>query len=117
MLQKDLISVSLVPGVGVEGDDLVTLPMAPSGTEELLLLYIYGFMDLIITCIFILPANDFKGHGVPVISVVLEGGANTVRAVLEYVTDNPPVPVVVCDGSGRAADLLAFAHKYTLDDG
>ena len=66
-------------------------------------------------CIF--TANDFKGHGVPVISVVLEGGANTVRAVLEYVTDNPPVPVVICDGSGRAADLLAFAHKYTLDDG
>ncbi|XP_076465905.1 transient receptor potential cation channel subfamily M member 1-like [Babylonia areolata] len=61
--------------------------------------------------------NEFKGRGVPVISVVLEGGANTVRAVLEYVTDNPPVPVVVCDGSGRAADLLAFAHKYTLEDG
>ncbi|XP_070203392.1 transient receptor potential cation channel subfamily M member 3-like [Littorina saxatilis] len=61
--------------------------------------------------------NDFKGRGVPVICVVLEGGANTVRAVLEYVTDNPPVPVVVCDGSGRAADLLAFAHKYTLEDG
>ncbi|XP_025077050.1 transient receptor potential cation channel subfamily M member 3-like isoform X4 [Pomacea canaliculata] len=61
--------------------------------------------------------NDFKGRGVPVICVVLEGGANTVRAVLEYVTDSPPVPVVVCDGSGRAADLLAFAHKYTLEDG
>jgi hypothetical protein len=25
--------------------------------------------------------------------------------------------VVICDGSGRAADLLAFAHKYTLEDG
>jgi transient receptor potential cation channel subfamily M protein 3 len=22
------------------------------------------------------------------------------------------VPVVVCDGSGRAADLIAFTHKY-----
>ena len=65
----------------------------------------------------IFSADDFKGRGVPVICVVLEGGANTVRAVLEYVTDNPPVPVVICDGSGRAADLLAFAHKYTLDDG
>ncbi|XP_055889921.1 transient receptor potential cation channel subfamily M member 3-like isoform X5 [Biomphalaria glabrata] len=62
-------------------------------------------------------ANDFRGHGVPVICVVLEGGANTIRSVLEYVTDTPPVPVVVCDGSGRAADLLAFAHKYTMDDG
>ncbi|XP_035824942.1 transient receptor potential cation channel subfamily M member 1 isoform X2 [Aplysia californica] len=62
-------------------------------------------------------ANDFRGHGVPVICVVLEGGANTIRSVLEYVTDTPPVPVVVCDGSGRAADLLAFTHKYTMDDG
>ncbi|XP_033750310.1 LOW QUALITY PROTEIN: transient receptor potential cation channel subfamily M member 3-like [Pecten maximus] len=62
-------------------------------------------------------ASGVKGRGVPVICVVLEGGANTIRSVLEYVTDSPPVPVVVCDGSGRAADLLAFTHKYTLEDG
>ncbi|XP_046332894.2 transient receptor potential cation channel subfamily M member 3-like isoform X4 [Haliotis rufescens] len=61
--------------------------------------------------------SGVKGRGVPVICVVLEGGANTIRSVLEYVTDTPPVPVVVCDGSGRAADLLAFTHKYTIDDG
>lgn len=47
----------------------------------------------------------------PVVCLVIEGGTNTVRAVLEYVTDIPPVPVVVCDGSGRAADLIAFVHK------
>lgn len=47
----------------------------------------------------------------PVVCLVIEGGTNTIRAVLEYVTDDPPVPVVVCDGSGRAADLLAFVHK------
>ncbi|KAL3865684.1 hypothetical protein ACJMK2_043048, partial [Sinanodonta woodiana] len=57
-----------------------------------------------------------KGRGVPVICVVLEGGANTIRSVLDYITDTPPVPVVVCDGSGRAADLLAFTHKYSNDD-
>ncbi|XP_041371939.1 transient receptor potential cation channel subfamily M member 3-like isoform X2 [Gigantopelta aegis] len=61
--------------------------------------------------------SGFMGRGVPVICVVLEGGANTIRSVLEYVTDTPPVPVVVCDGSGRAADLLAFTHKYSIDDG
>ncbi|KAH9513283.1 hypothetical protein Btru_034539 [Bulinus truncatus] len=61
--------------------------------------------------------SGFKGHSVPLICVVLEGGVNTIRSVLEYVTDTPPVPVVVRDGSGRAADLLAFAHKYTMDDG
>jgi len=51
------------------------------------------------------------GHGTPLVCLVIEGGTNTIRSVLEYVTDTPPVPVVVCDGTGRAADLLAFAHK------
>ena len=40
---------------------------------------------------------------------------HTIRTVLEYVTDSPPVPVVVVEGSGRAADLIAFAHKYTVE--
>ncbi|XP_075216680.1 transient receptor potential cation channel, subfamily M isoform X1 [Lycorma delicatula] len=53
----------------------------------------------------------------PVVCLVIEGGTNTIRAVLEYVTDTPPVPVVVCDGSGRAADLLAFVHKYASESG
>ncbi|KAG8229410.1 hypothetical protein J437_LFUL000931, partial [Ladona fulva] len=53
----------------------------------------------------------------PVVCLVIEGGTNTIRAVLEYVTDTPPVPVVVCDGSGRAADLLAFTHKYASETG
>ena len=42
---------------------------------------------------------------------------HTIRTVLEYVTDSPPVPVVVCEGSGRAADLIAFTHKYALENG
>ncbi|XP_059081116.1 transient receptor potential cation channel trpm-like isoform X3 [Tigriopus californicus] len=53
----------------------------------------------------------------PLVCLVIEGGTNTIRAVLEYVTDTPPVPVVVCDGTGRAADLIAFAHKYAVEDG
>lgn len=53
----------------------------------------------------------------PVVCLVIEGGMNTIRSVLEYVTDTPPVPVVVCDGSGRAADLIAFVHKYASDSG
>ena len=51
------------------------------------------------------------GFSTPLVCLVIEGGTNTIRAVLEYVTATPPVPVVVCDGTGRAADLLAFAHK------
>lgn len=51
---------------------------------------------------------------IPIVCLVIEGGTNTIRAVLEYVTDEPPVPVVVCDGSGRAADLIAFMCKYVF---
>ena len=57
------------------------------------------------------------GNSTPVVCLVLEGGTNTISTVLECVTDNPPVPVVVCDGSGRAADLIAFTQKYAQDDG
>ncbi|CAN8029440.1 unnamed protein product, partial [Ixodes persulcatus] len=60
--------------------------------------------------------SNVQWCGIPVVCVIVEGGLNTVRTVLEYVTDLPPVPVVVCDGSGRAADLIAFAHRYIPDD-
>ncbi|XP_067127753.1 transient receptor potential cation channel trpm isoform X2 [Centruroides vittatus] len=60
--------------------------------------------------------SNMESGGIPVVCVIVEGGLNTIRTVLEYVTDSPPVPVVICDGSGRAADLLAFAHKYLQDD-
>jgi transient receptor potential cation channel subfamily M protein 3 len=57
------------------------------------------------------------GRSVPVVCVILEGGTCTVRTVLDYVTNIPRVPVVVCDGSGRASDLIAFAHQYIQEDG
>ncbi|KAG8518865.1 Transient receptor potential cation channel subfamily M member 1, partial [Galemys pyrenaicus] len=56
--------------------------------------------------------NTRLGQGVPVVGLVVEGGPNVVSIVLEYLREEPPVPVVVCDGSGRAADILCFAHKY-----
>ncbi|CAF0737337.1 unnamed protein product [Didymodactylos carnosus] len=64
---------------------------------------------------------NIPGHAklsnIPVVCVVVEGGTNTIRMVLENVTNIPSVPVVVCDGSGRAADLIAFTHRYARDDG
>lgn len=57
------------------------------------------------------------GINIPMVCVVLEGGMNTIRAVLEYVTDKPPVPVIVCAGSGRAADLISFAYQNATKDG
>ncbi len=64
-----------------------------------------------------LRGRGAKAHSTPVVCLVMEGGSNTIRTVLECTTDYPPVPVVVIDGSGRAADLLAFTHKYAQDDG
>ncbi|XP_048382682.1 transient receptor potential cation channel subfamily M member 3 isoform X3 [Stegostoma tigrinum] len=57
--------------------------------------------------------NTRIGQGVPVVALIVEGGPNVISIVLEYLRDTPPVPVVVCDGSGRASDILAFAHKYS----
>ena len=51
-------------------------------------------------------------HTIPLVCLIIEGGTNTIQTVLVNVHDKPPVPVVVCDGSGRAADLIAFTHKY-----
>uniref|UniRef100_A0A8C4DRJ7 non-specific serine/threonine protein kinase n=1 Tax=Dicentrarchus labrax TaxID=13489 RepID=A0A8C4DRJ7_DICLA len=55
-------------------------------------------------------------QGVPVVCVVVEGGPAIVSTVLDYVSTVPPVPVFVFEGSGRAADLLAFLHKQTSVD-
>ncbi|VIO96455.1 Uncharacterized protein BM_BM4357 [Brugia malayi] len=54
---------------------------------------------------------------VPVVCVVLEGGTCTIRAILQYLANQPPVPVIVCDGSGRASDLIAFARQHVQENG
>ncbi|KAM6182207.1 transient receptor potential cation channel subfamily M member 6 [Erethizon dorsatum] len=54
-------------------------------------------------------------QGVPVVGLVVEGGPNVILAVWETVKDKEPV--VVCEGTGRAADILAFTHKHLADEG
>nr|CDS28709.2 transient receptor potential cation channel [Hymenolepis microstoma] len=54
---------------------------------------------------------------VPVVGVLIEGGHHTFRRVFDLLTGQNPVPVVICDGSGRAADLLAFMFRYANPDG
>lgn len=51
------------------------------------------------------------------VCLILEGGPNVISIVLESLREEPPVPVVVCDGSGRASDILSFAHRYCDEDG
>uniref|UniRef100_A0A8C5TS51 Transient receptor potential cation channel subfamily M member 7 n=1 Tax=Malurus cyaneus samueli TaxID=2593467 RepID=A0A8C5TS51_9PASS len=48
------------------------------------------------------------GQGVPVVALVFEGGPNVILTVLDFLQESPPVPVVVCEGTGRAADILAY---------
>ncbi|XP_023267721.1 transient receptor potential cation channel subfamily M member 7 isoform X2 [Seriola lalandi dorsalis] len=57
------------------------------------------------------------GQGVPVVALIFEGGPNVILTVLEYLQESPAVPVVVCEGTGRAADILAYVHKQTEEGG
>uniref|UniRef100_A0A8C5A965 Transient receptor potential cation channel, subfamily M, member 1b n=1 Tax=Gadus morhua TaxID=8049 RepID=A0A8C5A965_GADMO len=57
------------------------------------------------------------GQGVPVVCLIVEGGPNVISIALESLRDDPPIPVVVCDGSGRASDIISFAHKHSEDEG
>ena len=43
----------------------------------------------------------------------LEGGPNTIKTMAEAIKKG--VPAVVIDGSGRAADVVAFAFKHTIE--
>ena len=57
--------------------------------------------------------NLFTGAiGVPVVLLVLEGGPNTVRTMCELIKKK--IPAVVVDGSGRAADVVAYAYSHTI---
>ena len=51
------------------------------------------------------------------VALIFEGGPNVILTVLEYLQESPPVPVVVCEGTGRAADLRAYIHKQTEEGG
>lgn len=62
-------------------------------------------------CVTVCTGSSSKNYKTPVVCMVVEGGVNTVHTVLDYVTDEPPVPVVVMSDSGRAANLLSLAHK------
>ncbi|KAA0724289.1 Transient receptor potential cation channel subfamily M member 1 [Triplophysa tibetana] len=61
--------------------------------------------------------NTRLGQGVPLVCLIVEGGPNIISIVLESLREEPPVPVVVCDGSGRASDIISFAHKYSEAEG
>ncbi|XP_023811561.1 transient receptor potential cation channel subfamily M member 1-like isoform X1 [Oryzias latipes] len=61
--------------------------------------------------------NTRLGQGVPLVCLIVEGGPNVISIALESLRDEPPIPVVICDGSGRASDIISFAHKFSEDGG
>ncbi|XP_052269751.1 transient receptor potential cation channel subfamily M member 3-like isoform X2 [Dreissena polymorpha] len=51
------------------------------------------------------------GLGIPVVLVVVEGGTDAIDDAMSSVLHE--IPVVVCSGTGRAADILAYAYSHT----
>ncbi len=55
--------------------------------------------------------DTLLGVHVPVVLLVLEGGENTMATAAEAIKKG--TPVVVIQGSGRCADLIAGAYSMT----
>ncbi|XP_041370086.1 transient receptor potential cation channel subfamily M member 1-like isoform X2 [Gigantopelta aegis] len=57
------------------------------------------------------PAAE-GGKGIPVVLVVVEGGYDAITDASQSLKEG--IPVVVCAGTGRAADILAYAYSHTF---
>ena len=51
---------------------------------------------------------------VPIVLLVLEGGIGTLETVREAIQRN--TPAVIVKGSGRAADILAYAYQNAKEE-
>jgi len=60
---------------------------------------------------FSLCAFTEGGLGIPLVLVVVEGGVDSINDACKSLEHD--IPVVVCSGTGRAADILAYAYKHT----
>lgn len=54
--------------------------------------------------------KNLGGLKIPVVAVLVEGGIESFDFVKESV--NFGIPVVLCQGTGRAADIMAYAFKH-----
>ncbi|GFS07559.1 transient receptor potential cation channel subfamily M member 3-like [Elysia marginata] len=51
------------------------------------------------------------GLGIPVVLLLVEGGTDAIQDVSASLAQG--IPVVVCAGTGRAADILTYAYNHT----
>ncbi|XP_067657196.1 transient receptor potential cation channel subfamily M member-like 2 isoform X2 [Haliotis asinina] len=56
--------------------------------------------------------NIMSSRGIPVVLVVVEGGQDALMDARTSLKQG--IPVVVCAGTGRAADILAYAFTHTV---
>ncbi|CAG7817329.1 unnamed protein product, partial [Allacma fusca] len=57
------------------------------------------------------PMSPQRGCDTPIVSVIIEGGLYTLKTIAEYLTDEPPIPVVVLGHTGRTADILQYVLR------
>ena len=55
------------------------------------------------------PTTNFQGLGIPIVTLLLEGGIDAIRIIKERLREG--IAAVVIEGSGRAADIIAYAYK------
>uniref|UniRef100_A0A8C5X6W6 non-specific serine/threonine protein kinase n=1 Tax=Malurus cyaneus samueli TaxID=2593467 RepID=A0A8C5X6W6_9PASS len=108
--QRDLIGKDVVCLYQTLGNPLNDGTVGKYGNEMVLRRNLEKYISL-------QKIHTRMGQGVPVVGLVVEGGPSVILMVWEYVRSSPAVPVVVYEGTGRAADLLAFTHKHTGDTG
>ena len=66
--------------------------------------YICMYHDKVIDFRYIL-----QGLGIPIVTLLLEGGVDAIRIIKQRL--NSGIAAVVIEGSGRAADIIAYAYK------
>ncbi|XP_077992879.1 transient receptor potential cation channel subfamily M member 8-like [Glandiceps talaboti] len=52
--------------------------------------------------------EENSGLAVPVAMLLIEGGVDAIRTVRQVVSRG--IPAIICEGTGRAADILSYAH-------
>lgn len=56
-----------------------------------------------------ISSEGYDNLNIPIVCVVLEGGVNTIKAVKNAIVSG--TPCIVVQGSGRAADILAYIYN------
>jgi hypothetical protein len=57
-----------------------------------------------------LDTGERLPHSAPIVVVIVEGGIDTFDYVYKCIQCR--IPLVMCEGSGRAADILAYAYAH-----